>query len=42
MKPSKGIGTLGAFSSGVIFTPSCLNSSMLSLWVSSVPLVGPA
>jgi hypothetical protein len=30
VKPSKGIGTLGNFSSGVIFTPNCLNSWMLS------------
>lgn len=41
MKPSKGIGTLALFSSGVIFTPRRLNSSMLSRCVSSVPLLGP-
>jgi hypothetical protein len=41
VKPLKGIVTLGLFSSGVIFTPSCLKSSMLSACVSSVPLVGP-
>ena len=37
-----GIATLALFSSGVIFTPSFLKRLMLSLCVSSVPLVGPA
>ncbi len=41
MKPSNGMGTLALLSSGVIFTPSFLNSSMLSLCVSKVPLLGP-
>ena len=33
------MATLGDLSSGVIFAPSALNSSMLSRCVSSVPLV---
>ena len=38
----EGIVTVGLLSSGVIFTPSLLKSSMLSLCESRVPLVGPA
>ena len=41
VKPSKGMGTEASFNSGVIFTPSRLKSAMLSLWLNSVPLVGP-
>jgi hypothetical protein len=41
-EPRNGIGTSGDLSSGVILAPRLLNSSMLSLWVTSVPLVGPA